>query len=126
MKGQYLLGIKAVTLMEHMPPELVINWDHTGISFVPGSSWTMQLKGSKQVEIVGITDKHQIDAVLCGSMKQGSYEDITKDYMYIGKIIVLYVKCKQLEVKLSPEHPALAIFDVFRTGDEGGLLHFGR
>ena len=43
-------------MMEEVPPELIINWDHTGISIVPGSAWTMEVKGSKRVEIVGISD----------------------------------------------------------------------
>ena len=51
--------------MEDIPPEMVFNWDQTRISIVPGSSWTMELKG---VEIEGISDKRQITAVLCGTM----------------------------------------------------------
>ena len=53
--------------MEDVPPELVFNWDQTGISIVPGSSWTMEKKGSKRVEIVGISDKRQITAIFCGN-----------------------------------------------------------
>lgn len=54
--------------MEEIPPELVFNWDHTGITIVSGSSWTMDLKGSQIVEIVGFSDKRQITAVLCGTV----------------------------------------------------------
>ncbi len=43
--------------MEDIPPELVFNWDQTGISIVPGSSWTVELKGSKSVEIARSGDK---------------------------------------------------------------------
>ena len=68
LKEQFLLDISAVVEMEDVPPQLVINWDQTGISIVPGSSWTMELKGSKRVEIAGISDKRQITAVLCGTM----------------------------------------------------------
>ena len=57
LKEQYLLDIKAVTVMEDILPELVVNWDHSGITIVLGSSQTMELKGSKRVEIVGILDK---------------------------------------------------------------------
>ena len=55
--------------MEDIPCELIFNWDHTGISIVPGSSWTIELKRSKRVEIVGIIDKRQITAVFCGIAK---------------------------------------------------------
>ena len=82
LKEQYLLDIKAVTVMEEIPPELVINWDHTGISIVPGSSWTMELKGTKRLEIVGLSDKRQITAVLCGSM---AGELLPFQFIYQGK-----------------------------------------
>ena len=49
--------------MMEIPPELVINWDQTGIKIVPVSSWTMEKKGAKRVEIAGVEDKHQITAV---------------------------------------------------------------
>ena len=55
--------------MEDIPRELIFNWDHTGISIVPGLSWTMELKGSKRVEVVGINNKRQITAVFCGTAK---------------------------------------------------------
>ena len=63
VKEQFLLDINAVVEMEEVPPELVFNWDQTGISIVPGSSWTMEVKGSKRVEIAGMNDKLQISAV---------------------------------------------------------------
>ena len=37
----FLLDYRAIVEMEEIPPELVFNWDQTGISIVPGSSWTM-------------------------------------------------------------------------------------
>ena len=57
VKERFVLDVNAVVEMEDIPPELVFNWDQTGISVVPGSSWTMEAKGSKRVEIVGISDK---------------------------------------------------------------------
>ena len=68
LKQQFLLDIRAVVEMEEIPPQLVFNWDQIGISVVPGSAWTMDLKGSKRVEIVGIDDKRQFTAVFCGSL----------------------------------------------------------
>ena len=43
--------------MEEIPRQLLINWDHTGIQYVPVSAWTMAKEGSKRVEIAGINDK---------------------------------------------------------------------
>jgi hypothetical protein len=44
----------------NIPPELIINWDHTGIHLVPVSKWTMAEKGSDKVEIIGLDDKREI------------------------------------------------------------------
>ena len=54
--------------MEEIPPLLVFNWNQTGISVVPILSWTMEAKGSKQVETAGMGDKQKIMAVFCGAL----------------------------------------------------------
>ena len=41
VKEQFLLDIRGVVEMEEIPPDLILNWDQTAISIVPGSSWTM-------------------------------------------------------------------------------------
>ena len=46
-----------------MEEVLPVNWDHTGLKYVPVSSWAMAKEDSKQVEISGNDDKHQITAV---------------------------------------------------------------
>ena len=48
--------------MEETPAELVLNWDQTGIKLVPSSTWTMERKGERRVEMVGVNDKRQITA----------------------------------------------------------------
>ncbi len=68
LKAQFLLDVKVAIEFDDIPPELVINWDQTGIHYVPVSSWTMEKEGSKRVEIAGADDKRQITAVLGGSM----------------------------------------------------------
>lgn len=54
--------------LEEIPPELVLNWDQTGLKIVPSSSWTMERCGVKRVDMLGINDKRQITAVFCGSL----------------------------------------------------------
>ena len=54
--------------MLEIPASLVINWDQTGIHYVPVSSWTMESAGLKQVEIAGGDDKRQITAVFAATM----------------------------------------------------------
>ncbi len=68
IKEQFIIDVNAAVELEDIPPQLVINWDQTGISIVPGSSWTMEAKGTKRVEIVGMGDKRQITAVFCGTL----------------------------------------------------------
>ena len=68
IKDQFLLDIKGVKMMEDIPDELVVNWDQTGIKYVPVSQWTMEQKGAKRVEVHGVDDKRQITAVFGGSL----------------------------------------------------------
>jgi len=56
-KDKYLKSIKSKVEMYKITPELVINWDETGINIVPVSQWTKDVEGAKRVEITGIDDK---------------------------------------------------------------------
>lgn len=47
---------------------MVINFDQTGINYIPVSSWTMEVEGAKHVEVAGKDDKRQITAVFAGTM----------------------------------------------------------
>jgi hypothetical protein len=55
--ASFLQELVEVVEMEEIPIELIFNWDQTGLNLVPVSSWTMASKGSKRVEIQGLTDK---------------------------------------------------------------------
>ena len=68
MKKEFLQVIVDISVMEETPPELILNWDQTGINFVPSSGWTMEQRGATRVEVMGIDDKRQITAVFCGSL----------------------------------------------------------
>ena len=56
-KKSFLDDVCATVTMEEIPPELIMNWDQTGIKLVPSSSWTMEQRGSQRVEMVGVNDK---------------------------------------------------------------------
>jgi len=60
--------VQVVVEMEGMPAEFIINFDQTGIKYVPISPWTLDKEGAKRVAIVGKEDKRQITAVLGCSM----------------------------------------------------------
>ena len=115
------------------------------------------MKGSKRVEIVGISDKRQITAVFCGTLAgeflppqliyQGktaaclpqhkfpsdwhvtctpnhwSNEEKMKEYL--KEVIIPYVEQKRKDLQLTSNHPALALFDVFKgqqTDDIAAIL----
>ena len=63
IKEQFLIDIKSVVKMEDIPSDLIINWDQTAMKVVPFSAWTMEIKGSKRVEIAAVDDKRQITAL---------------------------------------------------------------
>ena len=67
LKSQFLFDIQATVEMQEIPPELIINWDQTGIKIVSLSSWTMKQKGAKWVEISGVDNKRQITAVFAAT-----------------------------------------------------------
>ena len=67
-KEQFVFDVKTIVQMEEIPKALIINWDHTGIHYVPVSSWTMAKEGEKRIEIAGVHDKRQITAVFANTM----------------------------------------------------------
>ena len=84
LKSNFLSDIAAVVELEEVPPSLVINWDHTGLKYVPVSSWTMAKEGSKKVPIAGLEDKRQITAVF-GVTMEGHY--LPPQLIYQGKTV---------------------------------------
>ena len=68
-KSQFLFDINAIVEMEEIPTDLIINWDHTGIKYVPVGNWTLAKEGSEGVDIVGLDDKRQLTAVFGCNMK---------------------------------------------------------
>jgi len=68
LKKLYLLEFNNVVEMDEIPSELVINWDHSGINYIPVASWTMAEEGSKRMELIGKDDKQQLTALFACSM----------------------------------------------------------
>ena len=78
LKEQFLFDAKCLIGMEEIPDSLVINWDQTGIQYVPVSAWTMEKQGMKRVEIKGLNDKRLITAVFA----------VTKDGYFLPPQII--------------------------------------
>lgn len=68
LKEEFLNDVVATVEIEEIPPELILNWDQTGIRIVPSNTWTMDQQGVNRVEIGGSGDKRLITAVFCGSL----------------------------------------------------------
>ena len=68
LKSEFLRDVPTIVFMEDIKPDLIFNWDQTGVKIVLCSSWTFAKKGSKRVEIYGLGDKRQITALLCRSL----------------------------------------------------------
>ena len=81
-KKDFLRDVRNVVSMDQIPSELIVNFDQTGISYVPASSYTMEKEGATRVEVTGKDDKRQITLVLAGSV---SGEFLPPQVIYEGK-----------------------------------------
>ena len=69
IKESFLKDIYVTVNMEDIPDQLIINWDHTALQYVPVSHWTiMEKKGSTRVPVAGVDDKRQLTIILACSM----------------------------------------------------------
>ena len=81
-KAQFVFDAQAIIELEEIPDDLVVNWDQTGIHYVPVSDWTMEKVGAKRVEIVGANDKRHRLRLFAGTM---SGEFLPPQLIYKGK-----------------------------------------
>ena len=49
-KREILNDVATTVEMEEIPGEFVLNWDQTGIRFVPSSTWTMERRGERRLK----------------------------------------------------------------------------
>ena len=89
IKEDFLLEIKHVLVMDEIPAQLVINFDQTDLNIVPVSDWTMEVEGSKRVEVALKDSKQKITTVLGGSCV-GNF--LPPQTIYQGKNTILSSK----------------------------------
>ena len=68
IKKLFLLDVKNVAQMDEISEDMIVNWDQTGVNYVPVSSWTMEEEGSKRIELIGKDDKRQLTVLFAGSL----------------------------------------------------------
>ena len=56
-KEEFLLEVKNTVCMDEIPRDMIVNFDQTGIHYIPVMPWTMEKEGVKRVEIVAKDDK---------------------------------------------------------------------
>lgn len=81
-KSEFLRIIKETITKHNIPPQLIFNFDQTGLKIVPVSNWTLATEGSTQVDIIGLEDKREITALL-GSKADGCL--LPPQILYQGK-----------------------------------------
>ena len=64
-KAQFVFDAQAIIELEEIPDDLVVNWDQTGILYVPVSDWTMEKTGAKRVAIAGQEQMISNRSLLC-------------------------------------------------------------
>ena len=84
LKKLFLLEFNNVVEIDEVPAELIINWDQTGINYIPVSSWTMEEEGSKRLQVLGKDDKRQLTALFACSM---SRHFLPVQLVYQGKTV---------------------------------------
>lgn len=60
IRMEFLAEVKTVSDYD-IPPELIINFDQTNVNIVPVGDYTLEKSGSKQVQIIGLEDKRQVN-----------------------------------------------------------------
>jgi len=53
----FLSEVLDTVVLNDIPPELIFNWDQTGINLVPSPLWTLDKKGKKRIDVAGHQDK---------------------------------------------------------------------
>lgn len=81
IKATYLKQIRDTVETNNIPTSMVVNFDQTGTKMVPVSCWTLEVQGSKQIDMVGLDDKRELTALLAVSL---SGELLPPQVIYAG------------------------------------------
>ncbi|VDI50083.1 Hypothetical predicted protein [Mytilus galloprovincialis] len=125
-KSEFHRIINETVTKYQVPPQLIFNFDQTGLKIVPVSNWTLEMEGSKQVDIIGLEDKREITGLL-GSTSDGCllppqilyqeshWSNEQSMVRYIETVLVPYTDKVKEELDLPIRQQSIAIFDVFRA-----------
>ena len=100
----FLADIAAEVIINEIPKDLIVNWDQTGLLFVPSGEWTTNLAEENVIPITASDDKREITAVLAVSM---SGEFLPPQLLYDGKTERCHLQVRfldGLDVWHTPNH----------------------
>ena len=63
MKVNFRQDVVSTIVMEDIPPELIMNWDHTEKKMVSCTQWTMEKQRTRHVELTGVNNKRQMTEI---------------------------------------------------------------
>ena len=66
-----------------MLESVIVNFDQTGTKMVPVSEWTLEIQGTKQIDVVGLDDKREVTVLLAVSL---SGNLLPPQVIYAGKM----------------------------------------
>ena len=73
IKRSFLRSVVETVTLEEIPPELILNWDQTGIMIIPSSSWTMHERGARRVKLTGLRDKRRCPIITSSFVTATAY-----------------------------------------------------
>uniref|UniRef100_A0A914USD6 DDE-1 domain-containing protein n=1 Tax=Plectus sambesii TaxID=2011161 RepID=A0A914USD6_9BILA len=68
LRQNFFTKISPLVKAHEIPDQLIINFDQTGISIIPMSSYTMEKEGARQVPVIGKDEKRQTTVVFAVSL----------------------------------------------------------
>ena len=68
VQSAFLCRIEETVKSNNIPLQMVVNFDQTGIKMVPVSDWTLEVQGTKQIDIIASDAKREVAVLLAVSL----------------------------------------------------------
>ena len=68
IKVAFLERVSKVVQANNIPLSMSVNFDQTGTKIVTASEWTIEIQGTKQIDVVGLDDKQEVTTLLAISL----------------------------------------------------------
>lgn len=82
IKSAFITRVQETVRSNNIPLQMVVNFDQTGTKMVPVSDWTLEVQGTKQIDMIASDDKREVTVLLAVSL---SGELLPPQVIYAGK-----------------------------------------